>query len=94
VIWNHFSGNEALDYMHDSEMASSLLVLSDINMPGMSGLDLLKNIKQEYPSLRVLIITAYGDDENFNLAKSLGADGLLTKPVDFESLRKEIFAFS
>jgi len=68
------------------------LILSDINMPGMSGLDLLKHIKQEFrkPPPTVMMITAYGDDENFNTAKRLGADDFLTKPVDFKVLKEKL----
>lgn len=86
-----FSGNDALNYMHTDGVENTLLVLSDINMPGMNGLDLLKTIKQEFPSLRVVMVTAYGDDQNCSIAMSLGADGFLTKPVDFSQLKKEIF---
>jgi DNA-binding NtrC family response regulator len=87
-----FSGSEALDYMHMAGVDHSILVLSDINMPGMNGLDLLKSIKNEFPGLRVLMVTAYGDIANFETARNLGADGFITKPIDFEMLRKEIFA--
>ena len=85
-----FSGEEALQYMkeHGHE---AVLILSDINMPGMSGLDLLKKIKEDYaepmPAPTVMMITAYGDEENFNNAKSLGADDFLTKPLDFKKLK-------
>lgn len=85
-----FSGDEAIGFIHTHEGDNAVLVLSDINMPGMSGLELLRQIKAEYPGLRVVMITAYGDDQNSNLAKSLGADGFLTKPVDFELLRQEL----
>ena len=68
------------------------LILSDINMPGMSGLELLDHIKQKYhkPPPVVMMITAYGDAENYNMAKSLGADDFLTKPVDFASLKEKL----
>ena len=86
-----FSGEEAMDYMkvHDHE---AVLILSDINMPGMSGLDLLKNIKQNYlaPPPLVMMITAYGDDENYELAMGLGADDFLTKPLDFNLLKEKL----
>jgi CheY-like chemotaxis protein len=86
-----FSGEEALKclegYMHEA-----VLILSDINMPGMSGLDLLKNIKQDYhePPPKVMMITAYGDSENHTRAMELGADDFLTKPVDFTELKGKI----
>lgn len=86
-----FSGEEALGYLnhHDQE---AVLILSDINMPGMSGLELLGEIKQKYtkPPPVVMMITAYGDAENFNTAKELGADDFLTKPVDFTALKEKL----
>ncbi len=86
-----FSGEEALEYLngHDSE---AILILSDINMPGMNGLELLKRIKEQYsnPPPVVMMITAYGDAENFNTAKRLGADDFLTKPVDFVELKEKL----
>ena len=86
-----FSGEDALTYLkgHDHE---AVLILSDINMPGMSGLELLRQIKQEYmkPPPVVMMITAYGDAENFSIAKELGADDFLTKPVDFTLLKEKL----
>ena len=86
-----FSGEEAIDVMKELEH-EAVLILSDINMPGMSGLELLGHIKQNYikPPPVVMMITAYGDDENFNTAKSLGADDFLTKPVDFKLLKEKL----
>ncbi|HAQ21843.1 MAG TPA: response regulator [Prolixibacteraceae bacterium] len=85
-----FSGEEALTYLaqHDHE---TVLILSDINMPGMSGLELLRHIKEKYmkPPPIVMMITAYGDAENFSKAKQLGADDFLTKPVDFNYLKEK-----
>jgi len=89
-----FSGAEALGYLHQSGIDNTVLVLSDINMPGMNGLDLLKNLKLDYPVLRVVLISAYSDDQNYELAKSLGADGFITKPIDFMILKNEFFAIS
>lgn len=86
-----FSGEEALEYMksHENE---AVLILSDINMPGMSGLELLKHIKQKYekPPPVVMMITAYGDDENYREAMKLGADDFLTKPLDFSALKEKL----
>ena len=67
----------------------AVLILSDINMPGMSGLDLLEQIKKKYvtPPPIVMMITAYGDAENYSNAKRLGADEFLTKPLDFNNLK-------
>lgn len=86
-----FSGEEALLFMNKHEH-EAVLILSDINMPGMSGLDLLKNIKKNYdkPAPIVMMITAYGDEENCNEAMSLGADDFLTKPVDFNMLKEKL----
>lgn len=86
-----FSGEEALSYLEQNEH-EVVIILSDINMPGMSGLDLLRRIKQKYmePPPSVMMITAYGDAENFNTAKLLGADEFLTKPVDFTYLKEKL----
>ena len=88
-----FSGEDALGYMKDHEQ-EAVLILSDINMPGMSGLELLKHIKEKYakPPPVVMMITAYGDNENYRLAMQLGADDFLTKPVDFISLKEKLKA--
>jgi CheY-like chemotaxis protein len=86
-----FSGEDALQFMNNHSH-ETVLILSDINMPGMSGLDLLKHLKQEFktPPPIVMMITAYGDEENFNNAKSLGADDFLTKPLDFKKLKEKL----
>lgn len=86
-----FSGEEALQKL-DTLQHEAVLILSDINMPGMSGLELLEKIKKNYvaPPPVVMMITAYGDDENFNTAKRLGADDFLTKPVDFKMLKEKL----
>lgn len=82
------NGQDALSVL-DKDRKDIQLVLSDINMPGMSGLDLLKKIKtrHEPPNPDVIMITAYGDEENRFHCKSLGADDLLPKPLDFNALR-------
>lgn len=86
-----FSGEEALQYMRANEH-KAVLILSDINMPGMSGLELLHHIKEKYeaPPPVVMMITAYGDQENYNEAMRLGADDFLTKPVDFAGLKEKL----
>ncbi|MEO7802498.1 MAG: response regulator [Ginsengibacter sp.] len=86
-----FSGEEALGYL-SQHVHEAVLILSDINMPGMSGLELLQNIKQKFvaPPTVVMMITAYGDAENYNTAMRLGADDFLTKPVDFRLLKEKL----
>jgi two-component system, chemotaxis family, chemotaxis protein CheY len=86
-----FSGEDALIYLNEHEH-EAVLILSDINMPGMSGLELLGHIKQKYikPPPIVMMITAYGDAENYKTAKELGADDFLTKPVDFIALKEKL----
>jgi two-component system, chemotaxis family, chemotaxis protein CheY len=86
-----FSGMQALEYLNEHNH-EAVLILSDINMPGMSGLQLLKNIKETFdsPSPHVIMVTAYGDDESYAHAMQSGANGFLTKPVDFGSLREQL----
>ena len=86
-----FSGEEALAYLQKNEH-EVVIILSDINMPGMSGLELLKHIKEKYekPPPVVMMITAYGDGENYRMAMELGADDFLTKPLDFNSLKEKL----
>tara|TARA_R100000541_G_C1838398_1_gene75453 strand:- start:142 stop:513 length:372 start_codon:yes stop_codon:yes gene_type:complete len=86
-----FSGEEALSYLK-AHKQEAVLILSDINMPGMSGLELLEKIKKNYtaPPPTVMMVTAYGDEENYNTAKRLGADDFLTKPVDFKALKDKL----
>lgn len=86
-----YSGEQALEYMKKSGH-EAVLILSDINMPGMSGLELLKLIKKDYenPPPVVMMITAYGDDENYNQAMKLGANDFLTKPLDFNQLKEKL----
>lgn len=85
-----FSGQEALNLLHNQDPPEVVYVFSDINMPGMTGLELLEHIKVEFPKITVSIISAYGDTENYNKAMDIGAKGFFTKPIDFESIRKEI----
>ena len=88
-----YSGEQALKYLeqHDHE---AVLILSDINMPGMTGLELLRNIKERHhePPPVVMMITAYGDAENYNIAMRLGADDFLTKPLEFSVLKEKLKA--
>ncbi|MBS4070116.1 MAG: response regulator [Algoriphagus sp.] len=85
-----FSGQQALEFLSKSDSPDVVYVFSDINMPGMSGLELLENIKSKFPHIQVSMISAYGDRENYNKAINSGAKGFFTKPVDFESLKNEI----
>ncbi len=84
------SAAEALQKIVNSEGASLILILSDINMPGMTGLELLPKAKALRPDVPVIMITAYGDAETKRKALEAGADTLLTKPIDFLVLRSEI----
>ena len=86
-----YSGNEALSYLNQ-HVHEAVLILSDINMPGMSGLELLKEIKSKYkvPPPIVMMITAYGDTDNYAQAMSAGANDFLTKPLDFSVLKEKL----
>ncbi len=88
-----FSGEEALTYLNEHNH-EAVLILSDINMPGMSGLELLEQIKKNYlkPPPVVMMITAYGDRDNYETAMKLGADDFLTKPVEFGILKEKLKA--
>lgn len=87
-----FNGEDALKYLRTLDPFDVVLVLSDINMPGMTGLELLRTIKKEFSTLRVMMVTAYGDDNNYKNAVDFGADDLITKPVDFVVLKEKIMA--
>ena len=84
------SAPEALERAKTIADPMLVLILSDINMPGMSGLDMLPKIKAVRPNVPVIMITAYGDEATKKKAAELGAAGLLTKPIDFGLLREEI----
>lgn len=85
-----FSGNEALEILNRKNPPDVVYVFSDINMPGMTGLELLEKIKERFPKITVSMISAYGDSENYNKAINSGAKQFFTKPIDFVSLKKEI----
>lgn len=85
-----FSGQEALDLLEKSDSPEVIYIFSDINMPGMTGLELLEKVKKRFPQIKVSMISAYGDAENYNKAISSGAKEFFTKPIDFDSLKKEI----
>ena len=84
------SAADALVRVRTAEAAKLILILSDINTHGMSGLDLLPRVRQAQPDIQVIIITAYGDDETRRKAAEAGAAGLFTEPIDFPELRGEI----
>jgi two-component system, response regulator, stage 0 sporulation protein F len=89
-----FSGSEALEYLGSQNPPDVVCILSDINMPGMTGLELLKIVKDRFPLIKVSMITAYGDEHNYNTAMSTGAEHYFTKPIDFSKVKKEIIATS
>ena len=89
-----FSGQEALELLSSDNPPKFVYVFSDINMPGMSGLELLEEIKSRFPQIQVSMISAYGDRENYDKAMNSGARGFFTKPVDFETLKAEIAALT
>jgi CheY-like chemotaxis protein len=84
------SAPAALEQVKAIPDPSLILILSDINMPGMSGLEMLPKVKAARPNVPVIMITAYGDEATKKKAAELGASGLLTKPIDFGMLRQEI----
>ena len=87
----HFadSGEEALRRLVEIR-PELIVILSDINMPGMDGLELLRQVRRLRPELPVLMVTAYGDDERKHRADELGAADFLTKPVDFDQLKQQL----
>ena len=88
----HFagSGEEALQQLESEIEPQLIVILSDINMPGMDGLTLLREIKKSRPDLPVMMVTAYGDDERRRQASEGGAIEFITKPVDFELLKEQL----
>lgn len=88
-----FSGEEALEQLNEHGKADVVLVLSDINMPGMTGLDLLKKIKADPPPVPVCMMTAYDNEEYRGKAADLECDGYVSKPIDFAALKEKISAF-
>ena len=90
TLYFAFSGVEAIQQLESGPAADVVLILSDINMPDMSGLEVLHTIKSTRPGLAVFMITAYNDDENYRRAMEYGADEYLTKPIDFEELKERI----
>lgn len=85
-----FSGQEALELLEKSNPPEVMYIFSDINMPGMTGLELLDKVKERFPQIKISMISAYGDTENYNKAINSGAKEFFTKPIDFNSLKEEI----
>jgi len=90
VLHFAFSGEEALEKLAGEIEPQLIVILSDINMPGMDGLALLREIKARWPDLPVMMVTAYGDDERRRRAGEYGAAEFLTKPVDFDFLKEQL----
>ncbi len=88
------SGENALDYLENQGTADVVLILSDINMPAMNGLELLKILKEKFSALKVFMITAYDDENNYRTAMEYGADDYITKPIDFSKLKSRILSLS
>ena len=86
------SAEDALYILENKELAELMIILSDINMPGMNGLELLKIVKERFPRIKVYMITAYDDDNNRKTAHEYGCDKYLTKPLDFTSLKELIIS--
>jgi CheY-like chemotaxis protein len=90
VLHFAFSGEAALEKLAGEIEPQLIVILSDINMPGMDGLTLLREVKTRWPLLPVMMVTAYGDDERRRRADEYGASDFLTKPVDFDSLKEQL----
>ena len=90
----HFanSGAAALLELEEVDNQDIIIILSDINMPGMTGLELLEKIKHKYPNKKVMMISAYGNEQYMNEAQQKGADDFFTKPVDFKLLKEKILS--
>lgn len=88
----HFaqSGEAALKMLAEGIRPELVVILSDINMPGMDGLTLLGEIKRQWPDLRVMMVTAYGDEDRRRVATERGAADFLAKPVDFSHLKRRL----
>src|SRR5215467_12950200 len=90
VLHFAYSGEEALEKLNREIEPQLIVILSDINMPGMDGLTLLREIKTRRPDLPVMMVTAYGDDERRRRASEYGAAEFVTKPIDFDFLKTQL----
>ena len=91
LVFAH-SGEEAIELLSQMQPMDFVLILSDINMPGMTGFDLLKIVKEKLPDLKIFMVSAYGDAANMNKARENGADDFIEKPVNFKLLEEKIFS--
>jgi YesN/AraC family two-component response regulator len=91
LVFAH-SGEEAMELLSQIQPTDIVLILSDINMPGMTGFDLLKIVKEKLPHLKVFMVSAYGDAANMSKAMEIGADDFIEKPVNFQLLEEKIFS--
>ncbi|MFM7177661.1 MAG: response regulator [Bacteroidota bacterium] len=89
-----FSADTALEYLKGLNPFDVVLLLSDINMPGMNGLELVRHVKKDFPLLKVIMVTAYGDEANHMAALGYGTDDFITKPVDFSYLKERMAALA
>jgi len=85
-----FSAKEALEMLDSKKPPEFIYIFSDINMPGMSGFELLDIVKSRYPQIKVSMFSAYGDSDNYHRAIQSGAKQFFTKPIDFDSLKSEL----
>ncbi len=90
VLHFAYSGEEALAMLGEGVRPELIVILSDINMPGMDGLTLLQEIRERWPELPVMMVTAYGDEERRRKASERGAAEFITKPVDFDFLKQQL----
>jgi len=91
LVFSH-SGEEAIELLSQIQPMDVVLILSDINMPGMTGFDLLKIVKEKLPALKIFMVSAYGDALNMDKARENGADDFIEKPVNFKLLEEKIFS--
>lgn len=85
-----FSAETALFYLQSPQVTTPELILSDINMPGLGGLELLRRVKAIYQDLPVIMVTAYSNKQNYQIAMENGADGYISKPIDFKALKAKV----
>ena len=92
LVFAH-SAMDAMELLSAVNESDCMLILSDINMPEMTGFDLLLKVKELKPEIKVFMVSAYGDSENMEKAKSFGADDFIVKPVDFKLLEDKLFQY-